>query len=161
MERVKNVLLSNVDMLFSESARMKKSAKVTRKKSEDAPLSEAVKKKEVIKKNALADSSKSIEIKESSQRHDHARWTFLTNHAHVLIVLHENSQMVLREVAASVGITERAVQRIVQDLEEGGFIKRVKVGRKNQYTVIENKSLRHPIEAHRQIGDLLRLISEK
>lgn len=87
------------------------------------------------------------------------RWTFLTNHAHVLAVLHLNPDMVLREVATRVRITERAVQRIVQDLEEGGFIQREKVGRQNRYHVIKDKSLRHPIEAHRQIGDLLDLIS--
>lgn len=87
------------------------------------------------------------------------RWTFLTNHAHVLAVLHADPDLVLREVAARVRITERAVQRIVQDLEEGGFIRRQKVGRQNRYQVITNKSLRHPIEAHRNIGDLLGLIA--
>lgn len=86
-------------------------------------------------------------------------WTFLTNHAHVLIVLHGNPELVLREVAQRVGITERAVQRIVQDLETGGFIRREKIGRQNHYEVLKNKSLRHPIEAHRTIGDLLKLVS--
>ncbi len=88
------------------------------------------------------------------------RWTFLTNHAHVLAVLHSDPQIVLRLVASEVGITERAVQRIVQDLEEGGFVRRERVGRRNQYHVLTNQSLRHPIEAHRTIGDLLRLINK-
>lgn len=88
-----------------------------------------------------------------------ARWTFLTNHAHVLIALHANSDMVLREVAIQVGITERAVQRIVQDLEEEGYIRREKVGRNNHYEVLTSIPLRHPLEAHRDIGDLLRLIT--
>ncbi|MCM2372285.1 helix-turn-helix transcriptional regulator [Aporhodopirellula aestuarii] len=87
-----------------------------------------------------------------------ARWTFLTNHAHVLIALDANPDLVLREVAVQVGITERAVQRIVQDLEEEGFIRREKVGRKNHYEVLSDQTLRHPIEAHRTIGDLLQLI---
>ena len=87
------------------------------------------------------------------------RWTFLTNHAHVLIALHANPDLVLREVAVRVGITERAVQRIVQDLEEEGFIRREKVGRKNHYQVLTQEPLRHPLEAHRNIGDLLRLIT--
>lgn len=87
------------------------------------------------------------------------RWTFLTNHAHVLILLHGNPDMVLREVALQVGITERGVQKIVQDLEEGGFIRREKVGRKNHYQVLTQERLRHPIEAHRRIGDLLKLIT--
>ena len=87
-------------------------------------------------------------------------WTFLTNHAHVLAVLHSDPQLVLRKVAIKVGITERAVQRIIQDLEAGGFIQREKVGRQNRYKVLVNQSLRHPIEAHRKIGDLLKLINK-
>lgn len=87
-----------------------------------------------------------------------ARWTFLTNHAHVLVSLHRDPTVVLREVALQVGITERAVQRIIQDLEEGGFIRREKIGRQNHYHVREDLHLRHPIEAHRTIGDLLRLV---
>ncbi len=85
-------------------------------------------------------------------------WTFLSNHSHVLITLYANPDLVLREVALIVGITERGVQRIVQDLENEGFIQREKVGRKNHYQVLMEQSLRHPIEAHRTIGDLLRLI---
>jgi predicted transcriptional regulator len=86
-------------------------------------------------------------------------WTFLTNHAHVLIVLHAQPDLVLREVAYRVGITERAVQRIVQNLVEQGFIRRERVGRKNRYEVLTKESLRHPIEQHRNIGDLLKLIT--
>lgn len=82
----------------------------------------------------------------------------MSNHAHVLIVLHGEPELVLREVASRVGITERAVQRIIQDLEEDGFIRRERVGRRNQYEVVEDLPLRHPIESHRNIGDLLRLI---
>ncbi len=89
-----------------------------------------------------------------------ARWTFLTNHAHVLSLIHSDPQIVLRQVAAEVGITERAVQRIIHDLEEGGFIRRERVGRQNRYQVLTDKSLRHPIESHRNIGDLLRLINK-
>ena len=88
------------------------------------------------------------------------RWTFLSNHAHVLILLHRDPDLVLREVALHVGITERAVQRIIHDLEEEGFIEREKVGRRNRYRVRENRPLRHPIESHRSIGELLELMSE-
>lgn len=87
------------------------------------------------------------------------RWTFLTNHTHVLFVLHTHPDMVLREVASHVGITERAVQRIVVDLESGGFVQREKVGRRNRYVVLTDQPLRHPLEAHRNIGDLLDLIA--
>ena len=86
------------------------------------------------------------------------RWTFLTNHAHVLIVLSKNPSTVLREVAVRVGITERAVQRIIADLERDGFIEREKVGRQNSYRLRSKQPLRHPIEAHRSIGDLIDLI---
>ena len=78
----------------------------------------------------------------------------------MLILLHRYPDMVLREVSQQVGITERAVQRIVQDLEEGGFIKRERVGRRNHYDVVTDMPLRHPIEAHRDIGDLLDRVGE-
>lgn len=74
-------------------------------------------------------------------------------------MLHGEPDLVLREVAVRVGITERAVQRIIQDLEVQGFIRREKVGRQNHYHVLTDEPLRHPIESHRNIGDLLRLIS--
>lgn len=64
--------------------------------------------------------------KENSENQSH--WTFLTNHTHVLALLYANPDIILREVAVEVGITERAVQRIIFDLEEGGFIKREKMG---------------------------------
>lgn len=87
-----------------------------------------------------------------------ARWTFLTNHSHVLILLAQHPTLVLREVARQVGITERAVQRIIVDLENAGFLVREKVGRQNNYRIRTNLALRHPIEAHRTIGDLVGLI---
>lgn len=91
---------------------------------------------------------------------DHAnRWTFLTNHAHVLIVLARDPSIVLRKVALLVGITERAVQRIVVDLEEAGIVEREKLGRRNHYRILPDKFLRHPLEAHRRIGDLLNLVN--
>lgn len=89
---------------------------------------------------------------------DSHRWTFLTNHAHVLVILDRSPEIVLREVALRVGITERAVQRIIHDLEEAGFIERERVGRRNRYRVLRDESLRHPIESHRSIGDLLELM---
>jgi DNA-binding Lrp family transcriptional regulator len=68
--------------------------------------------------------------------------------------------MVLREVARRIGITERAVQRTIADLEEGGFIEREKVGRQNHYRILPGESLRHPIEADHAIGELLALFNE-
>ena len=89
-----------------------------------------------------------------------SRWTFLTNHSHVLILLNNDSGLVLREVAARIGITERAVQKIVHDLIEGGFVKCERIGRKNRYQVKKNQPLRHSIESHCKIGELLQLIDE-
>ena len=89
------------------------------------------------------------------------RWTFLTNHAHVLIQLQAEPDLVLRKVADRVGITERAVQRIVHELEEQGFLERERVGRRNHYRVLADKHLRHPIEAHCSIGDLLSMVVGK
>ena len=90
-----------------------------------------------------------------------ARWTFLTTHPHVLVLLNTDEPPVLRDVATRVGITERAVQRIILDLEEGGFIERERVGRRNRYRVLRDQELRHPIESHRTIGDLLKLVSHQ
>ncbi len=89
-----------------------------------------------------------------------SHWTFLTNHAHVLFCLSQNSDQTLREVARQVGITERAVQRIVTDLESGGVIYREREGRRNRYVIDKSSSLRHPLEQHCNIGDLLQLLAQ-
>ena len=112
------------------------------------------------KKDASGKPSGSDERQSTATRAPAKGWTFLTNHTHVLALLHSNPQLVLRQVAIEVGITERAVQRIVQDLEEAGFIRREKVGRNNRYEVLTKERLRHPIESHREIGDLLKLIQK-
>jgi hypothetical protein len=106
-------------------------------------------------------SSAGREFSGSSGESPAHRWTFLTNHAHVLGLIHTEPDLVLRQVAYRVGITERAVQRIVQDLEEGGFLVRERVGRRNRYQVVTDVPLRHPIEAHRNIGDLLALVANR
>jgi hypothetical protein len=87
-----------------------------------------------------------------------APWTFLTNHAHVLICLARDGDLRMRDLAVQVGITERAVQRIVHDLVAGGFLRVAKDGRRNHYTVNDRIPLRHPVEAHRTVRDLLGLL---
>jgi predicted transcriptional regulator len=87
-------------------------------------------------------------------------WTFLSNHAHVLILIAADPEIKLRDVALRVGITERAVQRIVADLEAGHMIARSREGRRNRYAVFTKQPLRHPIESHRTVGDLLELIND-
>lgn len=85
-------------------------------------------------------------------------WTFLTNHSHVLICLALNPDLLLREVAERVGITERAVQKIVQELEEGQALVRHRKGRRNRYEIKEGRALRHPVEGHRHVRDLLDMV---
>ncbi len=89
----------------------------------------------------------------SSARGD--QWTFLTNHARVLIALAQDPDARLRDVAERIGITERAVQLIVADLETAGYLTRTRVGRRNRYTIDFTVALRHPTEADHPVGDLL------
>ncbi len=86
-------------------------------------------------------------------------WTFLTNHGHVLLAIARNPTARLRDVADEVGVTERAAQAIVADLEAGGYLRRTRVGRRNEYTVNPSGHFRHPAEADRQVGDLLALFT--
>lgn len=87
-------------------------------------------------------------------------WTFLTNHAHVLISLANDPQLRIRDLAERVGITERAIQRIIADLEEGGYLTHERDGRRNVYRVRANRPLRHPIEAHQTIAALLQALQK-
>lgn len=87
-------------------------------------------------------------------------WTFLSNHGHVLLAVARNPDATLREVAARVGIAERTVQRIVADLEAGQYLARVRTGRRNRYEVRPAFPLRHPIEAHRNLGSLIELMTD-
>lgn len=83
------------------------------------------------------------------------RWDFLTNHAHVLICVARDPGVRLRDIAADVGITERAAHRIVSELVEEGYVSRERQGRRNQYTVESKLNLRHPLVEGRQLGELL------
>lgn len=93
-----------------------------------------------------------------ADKKESSHWTFFSNHAHVLLCLDSPEDKVLRDVAVEVGITERAVQNIVADLESGGVITRYKEGRCNRYKINRKVKLRHAIESHRSVGDLLDLI---
>lgn len=85
-------------------------------------------------------------------------WTFLTNHSHVLLCLVQNPSMRMRDIAIKVGITERAVQRIIAELAEAQFLTRIKKGRCNTYQVDTDRHLRHPMEARQTIRELIDLI---
>ncbi|MEP7215366.1 MAG: helix-turn-helix domain-containing protein [Anaerolineaceae bacterium] len=88
------------------------------------------------------------------------QWTFLTNHAHVLLCISHDQNTRLRDVAERVGITERAAQRIVADLVDGGYLSRMRVGRRNAYQVHPELPLRHPIEQKNDIGSLLEVLTD-
>ena len=85
-------------------------------------------------------------------------WTLFSNHGHVLVCLFNNNQARLRDVAAEVGITERAVQNILRELQDSGLVQVSKHGRCNHYHLNTRKSLRHPLEAHCTVGQLLQLL---
>ena len=85
-------------------------------------------------------------------------WTFLSNHGHVLVCLARDPDTRMRDVAEAVGITERAVQQIVRDLVAQGYLRKDKVGRRNQYEVVREAPFRHELEAHITLGDFVGLV---
>lgn len=87
-----------------------------------------------------------------------AEWTFLTNHAIVLLHIAANPGARLRDIAAAAGITERAVQQIVRDLGDAGYLTATRVGRRNQYTVHRSRPMRHPSYRQHQVGELIALL---
>ena len=89
-----------------------------------------------------------------------SRWTFLTNHAHVWLCLARDPTLRLRDLAELVGITERAVHRIVHDLAEEGYVEVSREGRRNRYKVIPSGPMRHLVEGTAAVGDLLHLLPE-
>ena len=88
-------------------------------------------------------------------------WTFLTNHAHVMVALALDPDMRVRDLADAVGITERAAQRIVGELVDAGYLRREKHGRRNRYHLDSSLPLRHPLEGHHSIGRLLDVLAEE
>ncbi|WP_405785844.1 helix-turn-helix transcriptional regulator [Streptomyces sp. NBC_01367] len=87
-------------------------------------------------------------------------WTFLTSHARVLLALARNPEVRLREVAETCVLTERTVQAIVADLEQEGYLTRVRNGRRNHYRISPGAPFRHPAEAGRDIAGLLALFAD-
>jgi DNA-binding MarR family transcriptional regulator len=87
-------------------------------------------------------------------------WTFLTNHSHVLLCLARDPEISVRQVSLQVGITERSVQRIVAELEAAGYLERNRRGRRNRYAIRRGLALRHPIEMHKRVGDLIAMVLE-
>jgi DNA-binding MarR family transcriptional regulator len=92
-----------------------------------------------------------------SSTKDH-RWRFVTNHANVLASIDRDPDVRLRDIAASVGITERAAAQIVKDLEHAGYLTKTRDGRRNHYEVHADLRLRHASHRHRTVGDLMRFL---
>jgi DNA-binding IclR family transcriptional regulator len=85
-------------------------------------------------------------------------WRFITNHTQVLLCIARDPEARLRDVAETVGITERAAQRIVADLVEAGYVTRVRVGRRNRYEIDREVRMRHPAQVEHEVGELLDLL---
>lgn len=88
-------------------------------------------------------------------------WTFLSNYAHVLVCLADNPDARLRDVADKIGITERTAFRLISELEEAGVLERAKEGRRNRYLINTDTHLRHAIEGHCTVGELLETILQQ
>ena len=103
----------------------------------------------------------SAKTMQPEQKNTGSDWTFLNNHTHVLLCLAREPGARLRDVAMLVGITERAVQKIVRDLEESSVLRRFRDGRRNKYEIDFSQPLRHPLESNHTVGELLGLFLEE
>jgi predicted transcriptional regulator len=93
----------------------------------------------------------------SSERGTKA-WHFVTSHTQVLLCIARDPDVRMKEIAETVGITERAAQRIVGDLVESGYLQRERVGRRNRYVIDETMMMRHPSQWNHEVGELLELL---
>ncbi|RFU40026.1 MarR family transcriptional regulator [Actinomadura logoneensis] len=87
-------------------------------------------------------------------------WTFLTNHARVLVMIARHPESRLRDIADAIGITERAAQMIVNDLEGGGYLTRTRIGRRTHYSVHPDRPFRHPADADHLVKELLAVFAD-
>jgi predicted ArsR family transcriptional regulator len=87
-----------------------------------------------------------------------SRWTFLTNHAQVLLCVAADSGIRVRDLADKVGITERAAQRILSELVEAGYVDKTRIGRRNVYEVHPERQMRHPLQTDHTVGELITML---
>ena len=108
----------------------------------------------------MADTERSASVNTSGAGGEPSgpKWTFLTNHSHVLICITEDHSTRSRDIAARVGITERAVHRILTELCDAGYVTKIREGRRNRYVVHLNLPLRHQVEGHCTASELLKTI---
>jgi predicted transcriptional regulator len=93
-----------------------------------------------------------------STENDRKPWRFVTSHTQVLLCIARNPNVRVRDIGETVGITERAAQRIVGDLVESGYVKRERVGRRSHYMIDRTRKMRHPSQSEHEIGELLDLL---
>src|SRR4029453_12414992 len=99
---------------------------------------------------------KNTKSKWAMSRPEEARsWRFVTNHTQVLLCIARDPDVRLRDVATTVGITERAAQRILADLIDAGYVQRERLGRRNRYSINRTISMRHPSQREHEIGEIL------
>jgi hypothetical protein len=95
---------------------------------------------------------------QSRSENDYHLWRFITNHSHVLMCIAADPSARLRDIALTVGITERTVGQIVYELEQAGYLTKTRVGRRNQYEIHDELPLRHPQHRHHTVGELIRFL---
>lgn len=108
----------------------------------------------------VSSNSYDVQVTLTEPKPDLPSWTFLTNHAHVMVALSRDPDLRQRDLSYVVGITPGAVQRILDELEAEGYLRREKVGRRNHYEIIGRTSLRHPLEGQHTIGELLDMLHD-
>ncbi|MGH3345677.1 MAG: helix-turn-helix transcriptional regulator [Nocardioides sp.] len=96
-------------------------------------------------------------MKNASGERDHS-WAFVTNYAHVLVCVAADPDARLRDIAETVGVTERTASHLVKDLEGAGYLTKSRHGRRNQYQVHDELPLRHPQHRHHTVGELIRFL---
>ena len=106
----------------------------------------------------LMKGTSNLKVNKRAAQETQPTWTFFTNHTHVLVYLALHGSMPLKDVALAIGLTERGVQRIVMELEASGVLTIEKVGRRNHYQLNADVALRHPLENHCTIGQILAII---
>lgn len=91
---------------------------------------------------------------------DERHWTLLTNHGRILLLIAQEPDVRIRDLAASAGVTERTAQTIVTDLEHAGYITKERAGRRNVYTVNRKQPFRHQAESGHKVGELIDLFTD-
>jgi DNA-binding MarR family transcriptional regulator len=88
------------------------------------------------------------------------KWTFLSHHSHVLIALDQDADTKIEELAAILGVTSRSVVNVLNDLVEGGYLTKSKLGRRNRYSINKEAKLRHATSGQKSVGDLISSLGE-